>query len=134
MKALEQLGITGMFGFLGPHDFSIRLVIPHLISQKRVDENVRLMHMTHHTLTGRNGARQFVANGMTAIVTDAERGATTQIGVPAVLDRTPGAIQSGQPRVGEHSRDVLSGAGYSEAEIDGLVQRGVVGEGALWGR
>jgi crotonobetainyl-CoA:carnitine CoA-transferase CaiB-like acyl-CoA transferase len=75
---------------------------------------------------------QFVANGMAAVVTDAEFGETTQIGVPAVLDRTPGAIQSGQPRVGEHSREVLAAVGYSAAEVDGLVRRGVVEEGDSW--
>jgi hypothetical protein len=68
IKTLEQLGISGMFGLLGPHHFPIRLVIPHLISQKWVDEDVRLMHMTHHTLTCRNGSRQFVANGMPRLV------------------------------------------------------------------
>jgi hypothetical protein len=68
IKTLEQLGISGMFGFLGPHQFPIRLVIPHLVSQKRIDEDVWLMHMTHHTLTCRNRARQFVANRMPWLV------------------------------------------------------------------
>ncbi len=40
---------------------------------------------------------QFVANGMAATVEDPELGSTTQIGVPVVLSRTPGAIQGGQP-------------------------------------
>src|SRR5262245_12406458 len=68
IQTLEHLGITGMFRFLGPHHLPICLVIPHLISQKRIHEDVRLMHMAHHTLAGRNGARQFVADGMTRLV------------------------------------------------------------------
>src|SRR4029434_6019125 len=35
-KTLVQLGITGMSGLLRPHHFPIRLIIPHLISQKRI--------------------------------------------------------------------------------------------------
>ena len=34
-------------------------------------------------------------------------GSTTQVGVPAVLRGTPGAIQGGQPRAGAHSREVV---------------------------
>jgi len=69
---------------------------------------------------------QFVANGLAATVTDPELGDTTQVGIPAVLARTPGAIQGGQPRVGEHSREVLAEAGYSGDEIAGLVATGAV--------
>ncbi|HUJ67755.1 MAG TPA: CoA transferase [Acidimicrobiales bacterium] len=71
---------------------------------------------------------QFVANGLAATVEDPELGPTTQVGVPAVLSGTPGGIQGGQPRVGEHSREVLTGAGFSEAEIDGMVEAGIVEE------
>ena len=39
----------------------------------------------------------FVANGMAANVDDPELGPTTQVGVPAVLRGTPGAIRGGQP-------------------------------------
>ena len=53
---------------------------------------------------------QFVANGMAATVEDPELGPTTQVGVPAVLRGTPGAIQGGQPRAGAHSREVLAEA------------------------
>ena len=75
---------------------------------------------------------QFVANGLAATVEDPELGRTTQIGVPAVLSGTPGGIRGGQPRVGEHSREVLAGAGFSEAEIDGMVEAGIVEEDSSW--
>jgi crotonobetainyl-CoA:carnitine CoA-transferase CaiB-like acyl-CoA transferase len=69
---------------------------------------------------------QFVANGMVVSVEDPELGATTQVGVPAVLARTPGAVQRGQPRIGEHSVEVLGEAGLSDVEIDKLVAAGAV--------
>jgi crotonobetainyl-CoA:carnitine CoA-transferase CaiB-like acyl-CoA transferase len=53
--------------------------------------------------------------------------------VPAVLGRTPGAIQGGQPRAGAHSREVLAEAGYGTAEIDGLLDAGIV-EDVSWAR
>jgi crotonobetainyl-CoA:carnitine CoA-transferase CaiB-like acyl-CoA transferase len=77
---------------------------------------------------------QFVANGMAAPVEDAELGATTQVGLPAVLIGTPGAIQGGQPQVGEHSGEVLTEAGYSPAEIDRLIEAGVVEGMTTWAR
>jgi crotonobetainyl-CoA:carnitine CoA-transferase CaiB-like acyl-CoA transferase len=77
---------------------------------------------------------QFVANGMAAEVEDPELGATTQVGVPAVLRGTPGGIRGGQPPVGAHSREVLTEAGYSEGEIEFLIEAGVVEEDSTWVR
>ncbi len=77
---------------------------------------------------------QFVANKMAATVEDHELGRTTQVGVPAVLAATPGAIQGGQPRVGEHSREVLLAAGYTDGEVDAMVEAGVVEEASPWAR
>jgi crotonobetainyl-CoA:carnitine CoA-transferase CaiB-like acyl-CoA transferase len=77
--------------------------------------------------------RQFVANGMAATVEDPELGPTTQVGVPAVLRGTPGAIQGGQPRAGAHSREVLAEAEFSAADIDRLLDAGIV-EDVSWVR
>jgi crotonobetainyl-CoA:carnitine CoA-transferase CaiB-like acyl-CoA transferase len=76
---------------------------------------------------------QFVANAMAATVEDPELGTTTQVGVPAVLCDTPGVIQGGQPRPGAHSREVLAEARYSPAEIDRLLDAGIV-EDVSWVR
>jgi crotonobetainyl-CoA:carnitine CoA-transferase CaiB-like acyl-CoA transferase len=73
---------------------------------------------------------QFQANGMAVAVDDPDLGATTQVGVPAVLARTPGGVRGGQRRPGADSREVLGEAGLSDAEIDKLVAAGIVGEGA----
>ena len=77
---------------------------------------------------------QFVANGLAATVEDPDLGPTTQVGVPAVLRGTPGGIQSGQPPVGAHSREVLAEAGYSDADIDRMVRAGIVEEDSTWAR
>ncbi len=59
---------------------------------------------------------QLIANGMVAEVDDPDLGPTTQMGVPIHLLGTPGAIRGPQPRVGEHTEQVL-------AEADGLFAR-----------
>ncbi|MGH9049153.1 MAG: CoA transferase, partial [Acidimicrobiia bacterium] len=53
---------------------------------------------------------QLDANGMVVEVDDPDLGRLRQIGVPINLLRTPGAIQGPQPRVGEHTEEVLEEA------------------------
>jgi crotonobetainyl-CoA:carnitine CoA-transferase CaiB-like acyl-CoA transferase len=38
--------------------------------------------------------------------------------IPVHFSKTPGAIRSPPPTLGEHTRSVLSGMGYSDAEIE----------------
>ncbi len=59
-------------------------------------------------------------------------GAVRQLGVPVKLSRTPGGAQGPGPVLGEHTRQVLAGLGYSQQEIDALEEAGVVG-GAVAG-
>lgn len=47
-------------------------------------------------------------------------------GLPARLSETPGGIEDGPPRTGEHTRDVLAQHGYDEREIERLLDDGVV--------
>jgi alpha-methylacyl-CoA racemase len=53
-------------------------------------------------------------------------GAVRLLGVPVKLSRTPGAPSGPGPALGEHTREVLGGAGYSEAEIAALERAGAV--------
>jgi crotonobetainyl-CoA:carnitine CoA-transferase CaiB-like acyl-CoA transferase len=48
------------------------------------------------------------------------------LGLPVKFSATPGAISSGAPTLGQHSRDVLAEAGYSPREIDDLIKDGAV--------
>jgi alpha-methylacyl-CoA racemase len=53
-------------------------------------------------------------------------GGVRQLGVPVKLSRTPGGPAGPGPALGEHTREVLSAAGYSEEEIAELEQAGAV--------
>ncbi|MBT3701588.1 MAG: CoA transferase [Alphaproteobacteria bacterium] len=44
---------------------------------------------------------------------------------PVQFSKTPSSVRRLQPRLGEHSREVLAEAGYSDAEIDALMASGV---------
>jgi crotonobetainyl-CoA:carnitine CoA-transferase CaiB-like acyl-CoA transferase len=54
-------------------------------------------------------------------------GAVRQLGVPVKMSRTPGGLRAPGPALGEHTREVLAAAGYSEAEIAALEEAGAVG-------
>ena len=64
---------------------------------------------------------QFRANNMAVQVDDPELGSMTQVGIPAVLIGTPGAVQGPRPKAGANTREVLTNAGFSSSHIDQLV-------------
>lgn len=47
-------------------------------------------------------------------------------GVLPKLSRTPGRIGQGGPKLGEHTDDILAGLGLSEAQRQGLRERGII--------
>ncbi|MYD29449.1 MAG: hypothetical protein F4X03_11180 [Dehalococcoidia bacterium] len=54
------------------------------------------------------------------------RGHTLHDGVAPRLSSTPGVLQRAAPRIGEHTREILSEAlDLSEAEIDEFAEAGV---------
>jgi len=54
-------------------------------------------------------------------------GGVKQLGVPVKMSRTPGGLCAPGPVLGEHTREVLAAAGYSDAEIAELEEAGAVG-------
>jgi crotonobetainyl-CoA:carnitine CoA-transferase CaiB-like acyl-CoA transferase len=48
------------------------------------------------------------------------------LGTPIKLSRTPGGLRTIPPKFGEHGAAVLSELGYSETEIAGLIDDGVL--------
>lgn len=47
-------------------------------------------------------------------------------GFPIRFSKTPSTVERGAPLAGEHSREILKGAGYDEARIDRLLAQGVI--------
>ena len=69
------------------------------------------------------------ATGFFEIVEHPSEGALRNMAFPIRLSRSPGELRRLAPRLGEHGREVLSEAGFGEAEIAALVAEGVTIEG-----
>jgi formyl-CoA transferase len=57
-------------------------------------------------------------------------GTIQQARPPARFSESPAAIRRLPPRLGEHTREILAEAGYSDADIDALVDAKAIGEAA----
>jgi crotonobetainyl-CoA:carnitine CoA-transferase CaiB-like acyl-CoA transferase len=64
--------------------------------------------------------------GAVVEVDDPDHGLTTQIGPIFFLNGTPGAVQGPQPRVGEHTDEVLRSLGHDDDRITALRAKGVI--------
>ena len=51
-------------------------------------------------------------------------GTIRQLGVPVKMSRTPGDPTRPAPAFGEHTREVLAEAGYSEDEVAAMLESG----------
>jgi len=47
-------------------------------------------------------------------------------GIPIKFSRTPGSVRSLPPKFGAHSREVLAEHGYTDAEVEALMQSGIL--------
>ncbi len=56
---------------------------------------------------------------------DPELGTLRLPGIGPSFSATPPSIRRIAPRLGEHSAEVLTEVGYSEAEISSMIERGV---------
>jgi crotonobetainyl-CoA:carnitine CoA-transferase CaiB-like acyl-CoA transferase len=69
---------------------------------------------------------QVAAREMVVEVDHPKAGRTKALGHPIKFSETPGAIERAAPLLGQHTREVLGGLGYSAAEIDKLYAQGAV--------
>jgi crotonobetainyl-CoA:carnitine CoA-transferase CaiB-like acyl-CoA transferase len=77
-----------------------------------------------------HGDPQTLAREMVVDVDHPRVGRMKTLGLPVKFSETPGRVHGPAPLLGEHSRAILAEAGYTAAEIDGLIARGVVRETA----
>ena len=69
---------------------------------------------------------QALARGMIVDLVHPQAGATKALGCPVHFSATPTAVTRPAPMLGEHTREVLAQAGYSNADIEAFVAEGVV--------
>ena len=69
---------------------------------------------------------QVNARDMVVNLEDDELGVLSHIGVPVKLSETPGAVRRRAPALGEHSKEILKGAGYADSDVEALIDSGIV--------
>ncbi len=69
---------------------------------------------------------QVKAREMVVEVEHARAGRVSALGLPIKFSDTPGAVERAAPVLGQHTREVLSSLGYSDAQIDALRDAGAV--------
>jgi crotonobetainyl-CoA:carnitine CoA-transferase CaiB-like acyl-CoA transferase len=69
---------------------------------------------------------QVAARDMVLEVDHPRAGRVKALGMPIKFSETPGEIVRAAPLLGEHTREVLEGLGYTSVEIDGLRDEGAV--------
>ena len=69
---------------------------------------------------------QTLARDMIVEAPHSRLGAVKTLGTPVKFSATPAGVRLGAPVLGEHTREVLGGCGYSDDEIDGLAKSGAV--------
>jgi crotonobetainyl-CoA:carnitine CoA-transferase CaiB-like acyl-CoA transferase len=82
------------------------------------------------SITEMHAHPQTTARHMVPVVEHATAGAVRTIGLPVKFSATPGAITSAAPVYGQHTRGILTEAGYPGDEIDDLFRENVVAEPA----
>ena len=70
---------------------------------------------------------QVVHRQMVLEVKDVALGKTVkQLGIPIKLSETPGKVRHVAPPPGEHTRQTMESLGYSDSEIERLIQEGII--------
>ncbi len=69
---------------------------------------------------------QVLAREMLVYTEDPELGTIHNIGVPVKLSATPGSIRRRAPALGEHSGEILLEHGFTQGEVDELLNAGVI--------
>ena len=68
-----------------------------------------------------------LARGMVVDLVHPGAGAIKALGIPVKLSETPGAVDRPAPLIGQHTAEILQELGYSIAEKESLLRKGVIG-------
>src|SRR6266498_1234327 len=71
---------------------------------------------------------QLEATGFWKIVEHPSEGTLRMPDIPATYSKTPGDIRRLQPRLGEHSVEVLREAGFTQSEVDAMLAAGATAQ------
>lgn len=107
-----------------------------LFQQRPVEEWVALLAAEGVPATRVNNIEQVIAEPqvrdrqMIMRVDHPTAGPISMAGLPIKFSDSPGSVRSSSPLLGGHTEAILMEAGYSQAEIDSMKARGIVGVAA----
>ncbi len=136
-KAIEREDLTTDPRFLTvddrlAHESELNAEIQAAFSQKDSDEMMRrliaadVMAALVNTYEQTFADPQVQHNQMAVEVNHARVGKLKVGGIPVKLKKTPGAVRSAPPTLGQHTREVLQELGISDVEMERLLQTGVI--------
>ena len=83
-----------------------------------------------HTIGEALSHPQTLARGMVVETVHPQAGPTRGVGCPIHFSATPTPASTAAPLLGQHTRELLREAGYGDAQIDDLINKGVVAQAA----
>ena len=113
------------------HGVELDGIIGAFVAQRTLEENVAFFEEAEVTIGPVNDIVRFTADrhvrarALVADYPDEDMGSFPMHAVSARFSGTPGAIRTPAPRLGQHGREVLAQAGFSEAEIEGAFASGL---------
>ncbi|MXP64088.1 CoA transferase [Roseomonas sp. M0104] len=114
------------------HGEELDAIIGAFVGQRTLAENVAFFEEAEVTIGPVNDITRFMADrhvrarALLAEYPDEDMGRFPMHAVSSRLSGTPGAIRAPAPRLGQHSREILSGQGLTEAEIEAALASGLV--------
>jgi crotonobetainyl-CoA:carnitine CoA-transferase CaiB-like acyl-CoA transferase len=69
---------------------------------------------------------QLIENDIIQTVEHPTQGSIRMLGVPVKLKKTPGGPQGPSPLLGEHTREILLGLGYTFSEVVHMESKGII--------
>jgi crotonobetainyl-CoA:carnitine CoA-transferase CaiB-like acyl-CoA transferase len=81
-----------------------------------------------HTIGEALSHPQTLARGMVVETVHPQAGPTRGVGCPIHFSATPTPASTAAPLLGQHTRELLREAGYGDAQIDALIEEGVVAQ------
>jgi crotonobetainyl-CoA:carnitine CoA-transferase CaiB-like acyl-CoA transferase len=114
------------------HGEELDAIIGAFVAQKTLEENVAFFEAAEVTIGPVNDIVRFMADrhvrarGLLAEYPDEDMGQFPMHAIPARLSGTPGALRAAAPRLGQHSREILTAQGFGSAEIEAAEASGLV--------
>jgi len=120
------------FLILPPRSAQVASMLQSIFNTKPRDEWVDVLRKANIPCAPVQSVEQFLvhphveANRLLVEMEEAGIGKIKEMNMPVSLSGTPGAIKGPSPTLGQHTTEVLTGLGYSSAQLDGLRRKSVI--------